>query len=92
MKKKETVNARYEERYAKTTVLYADSSKVLFYDAEKTDKVLKTELKDLFLTGVTISAGDALYKPSACTTLGLIVVTGTSTVTGEAYTGSEPAA
>lgn len=91
MKKRETVNARYEEKFVKTTIVYANTSNVLFYDAAKTDKVLKTELKDLFLKGVTIDNGSgALLTPVVCNADGLIAYSGTTTVTGTAFTGSDP--
>lgn len=90
MLKKDNVYARSDEKYTKTTMVYADSSKVLFYDAAaETDKVLKTDLLDLFLKGITIVDSGSYYKPVSYSTAGLVVATGTSTVTGVTYTGSE---
>ena len=88
MIKKEHVYARVDEKHVMTTVLYADASKVLFYDAEaKTDKVLKTDLANLFTKGVTISQSGKLYKPVCCDSTGLIANDGTSTAL--TFTGSE---
>lgn len=90
MLKKDNIYARSDEKYTKTTMLYADSSKKLFYDsAAKTDKVLKTDLLDLFLKGVTIVDGSSYYKPVSYSTAGLVAATGTTTVTGATYTGSD---
>ena len=90
MLKKDNVCARSDEKYTKTTLVYANSSKVLFYDAAaKTDKVLKTDLLDLFLKGVTIVDSGSYYNPVSYSSAGLLVATGTSTVTGATYTGSE---
>ena len=49
MLKKDNVCARSDEKYTKTTLVYADSSKVLFYDA-----AAKTELLLLILVLTTI--------------------------------------
>lgn len=90
MLKKDNVYARSDEKYTKTTLLYADSSKVLFYDAAaKTDKVLNEDLPNLFLKGVTIVDGGNYYKPASYSSAGIVVNSGTSTVTGATYTGSE---
>lgn len=91
--RKDTVNATYDERFVKTTLLYADSSKVLFYDPEaKTNKVLKADLEEAFKKGVTISYNKNLYKPVACTTAGLIAVESSDSVTAITFTGSEASA
>lgn len=84
MLKKDNIYARSDEKYTKTTVLYADSSKVLFYDAAaKTDKVMKTDLLDLFLKGVTIVDSGSYHKPVSYSEAGLASAGGTT------YTGSE---
>lgn len=88
MDKRNHVYARVEEKYIITTMLYADSSKVLYYDeAAKTDKVLKTDLATLFTKGVTISQSGKLYKPVCCDSTGLIADDGTSTAV--TFTGSD---
>lgn len=88
MIKKNRIYARSEEKHVMTTMLYADSSKVLFYDeAAKTDKVLKTELADLFTKGVTISQSGKLYKPVCMDSTGLIANDGTTTAL--TFTGSD---
>ena len=80
MNKKANVYGRSDEQHVKTVILYADSSKALFYDeAAKTDKVLKDELQDLFLKGVTISHSGKLYNPVCYSTAGLVANDGTST-------------
>lgn len=85
MLKKDNVYARANEKYTKTTKLYADSFKVLFYDAEATtNKVLKDDLLDLFLKGITIVDGETYYKPTSYSAAG--VVSGENT-----YTGSDAA-
>ena len=46
MPKKNYIHATADEKYAKALMIYADSSKVLFYDeAAKTDKVAAADLK-----------------------------------------------
>lgn len=86
--KKDNVFATADEKFIKTTVIYADGSKVLFYDAAaKTDKVLNSDLPDLFKKGVTISQSGSLYSPVCCSSAGLIANDGTSTAL--TFTGSE---
>lgn len=88
--RKNTVNATYDEKFVKTTLLYANSSKVLFYDPEtKTDKVLKDELEEAFKKGVTISYNKSLYKPVICTTDGLVSIETSGAVTAITFTGSD---
>lgn len=80
MSKKENIFARADEKFVKTVVLYANASKVLYYDAEaKTDAVAKEELKDLFLKGVTVIMSDVYYKPVCLKSTGLIASDGTTT-------------
>lgn len=80
MIKKDEINSRYDERFVKTTILYANSSKALFYDKEaKTDKVKKDELTDLFLKGVVVFMTDVYYKPVCLKSTGLIANDGTAT-------------
>ena len=80
MIKKDEINSRYDERFVKTTILYANSSKALFYDKEaKTDKVKKDELTDLFLKGVVVFMTDVYYKPVCLKSTGLIANDGTTT-------------
>lgn len=77
---KENVYAKYDEKNVKTTLLYANSSKALFYDKEaKHEKVMKTDLQDLFLNGVTVFMTDTYYTPVCLKTTGLIASDGTST-------------
>lgn len=88
MIKKDNVYARVDEKFTKTTVVYGDASKVLFYDAAaKTDKVLKTDLEELFKKGVTISQSGKLYNPVCCSTAGLVCNDGTATAL--TFTGSD---
>lgn len=87
--KKDNVFAKADEKFVKTTVIYADSSKVLFYDsAAKKDKVMKSDLPDLFKKGVTVSQSGSLYNPVCCSSAGLIANDGTSTAL--TFTGSDP--
>lgn len=87
MQKKENIYARVDEKNVKTVMLYANSSKALFYDAEaKTDKVKAAELQNLFVKGCVISQSGKLYKPVCFTSAGLIVCDGTSTFL--TFTGS----
>lgn len=80
MNKKTYIYAHADEKNAKTLLLYANSSKALFYDeAAKEDKVAKADLKDLFVKGVTIAYSGDYYKPVCVKTTGLIASDGTST-------------
>lgn len=82
MAKRETVNATYDEKFVKTVVLYANESKVLFYDkAAKVDKVSKADLNDLFLKGVVVFMTDTYYTPVCLKSTGLVVHDGTQAVT-----------
>lgn len=78
--KKENIYAKADEKYVKTTVLYANSSKALFYDKEaKTDKVMKADLQELFLKGIVVSMNDVYYVPVCLKATGLIANDGTTT-------------
>lgn len=78
--KKDNVYAKSDEKFVKTTILYADSSKKLFYDkAAKNDKVMKADLTDLFLKGVNVFMTDIYYTPVCLKTTGLIANDGTTT-------------
>lgn len=80
MMKKDNVYANADDKFVKATVLYANGSKALYYDKEaKTDKVMKTDLQDLFLKGVVVFMTDAYYKPVCLKATGLIASDGTST-------------
>lgn len=82
MAKRETVNATYDEKYVKAVILYANSSKALFYDKEaKVDKVAKADLNDLFLKGVVVLMTDAYYTPVCLKSTGLVAHDGTQAVT-----------
>lgn len=80
MIKKERIYAREDETFVKTLVLYANGSGALYYDeAATTDKVLKADLTDLFLKGITVVKAGVYYKPVCLKTTGLIACDGTST-------------
>lgn len=80
--KKDNVYAKSDEKFVKTVVLYADGSKKLFYDKEaKKDKVMKADLKDLFLKGIVVFQTDKHYAPICLATTGLIAHDGTQAVT-----------
>lgn len=82
MAKRVTINAGYDDKYVKTVVLYANSSKALFYDKEaKVDKVAKDDLKDLFLKGVVVFMTDTYYAPVCLKSTGLVAHDGTQAVT-----------
>lgn len=82
MAKRKTINAGYDDKYVKTVVLYANSSKALFYDKEaKVDKVAKDDLKDLFLKGVVVFMSDTYYAPVCLKSTGLVAHDGTQAVT-----------
>lgn len=80
--KKDNVYARADEKFVKTTILYANGSKKLFYDkGAKTDKVMKADLTELFQKGVVIFMTDTYYTPVCLKTTGLISYDGTQAVT-----------
>lgn len=80
MSKKERIYATAEEKFVKATILYANDSKALFYDAAaKKDAVKKADLKDLFLNGIVVVQNGVYYKPVCLKTTGLIANDGTST-------------
>ena len=82
MVKKNNVYSNGDEKFVRTTVLYANSSKALFYDKEaKTDKVAKSDFQDLFLKGVVVFMTDAYYKPVCLKSTGLIAYDGSAAVT-----------
>lgn len=79
MSKKHEVYATADEKFVKALVLYADSSKALFYDKEaNVDKVMKADLQDLFLKGVVVFMTDTYYKPVCLNSTGLIANDGTT--------------
>lgn len=78
--KKDNIYAKVDEKFVKTTKLYADSSKKLFYDkAAKTDKVMKADLEELFLKGFVVSMTNNLYAPICLKDTGVIANDGTAT-------------
>lgn len=78
--KKNNVYAKADEKFVKTTVLYANASKALFYDKEaKADKVTKAELEELFLKGMVVFMSDVYYTPVCLKSTGLIACDGTTT-------------
>lgn len=78
--KKDNVYAKADEKFVKTTILYADASKKLFYDkAAKTDKVMKADLTELFQKGIVVFQTDKYYAPVCLTSAGLIANDGTAT-------------
>lgn len=59
------INAKANEKYLKAVVLYPNSSSVLCYDSDATDKVPAAMVKNLFEKGLLLvhtSAGD--YRPT----------------------------
>lgn len=61
--KKDNIYAKADEKFVKTTILYANSTDKLFYDAAaKDNKVLAADLTDLFLKGVTVKKDNVYYK------------------------------
>ena len=59
--------AKSEEKFVKGVMLYADSDKNLFVDADKEVAVTKDELINLFNKGMLVIAdGDDFFKPTAC--------------------------
>lgn len=60
--------ARANEKFVKAVVLYADSSNVLCFDSEATDKVPAEMVKNLFEKGLLlVSTDDGEYKPTTFT-------------------------
>ena len=58
------VYANADEKFVKTTIVYANDDKILFYDGDFMKPVLTTELMDLLLNGVIIfssSGGINMY-------------------------------
>lgn len=79
--KKENIYAKAEEKYVKTTVLYANSAKKLYYDKEaKVDAVKNAELLDLFQKGCTIFMTNVYYKPDCLKNNQLVCRDETATV------------
>lgn len=80
MSKRENIYAHADEKFVKTTMLYANGSKELFYDEATTaEKVKKADLTRLFLAGVTIVLSGVYYKPVCLKEAGLIAYDGTTT-------------
>lgn len=78
--KKKNIYATADEKFVKTTVVYANASKALYYDKEaKTDKVMKADLEELFLNGMAVFMSDIYYKPICLKTNTLIANDGTAT-------------
>lgn len=88
MIKRDNVYAQAEEKFVKTLMVYADSSNVLFYDAELKNAVSTVDLKDLFLKGLTVVTDDACLKAVAYTEAGITCYDGTAAVE---FTATEPA-
>lgn len=64
--KTETVLARYNEKFVKTYVIYADNDDGhVYYDSAKKNKIAKDDLKDLFMKGVKVFHTDTFYAPTA---------------------------
>lgn len=62
----ERIYADSEEKYVKTTVVYASADEaVLTYDKEGTAKVTKDELFNLFTKGILVFMTDEYFKPVA---------------------------
>lgn len=87
MLKRDNVYAQAEEKYVKTLLVYADDSNVLFYDEAHENAVLTTELKDLFLKGLTVVDGDTCLKAVAYTEAGISCYDGAAAVD---FTATEP--
>lgn len=77
--KKHNVYSRVDEKFVKTVILYADSSKKLHYNAECTDKVATKDLLDLFLSGIVIFMSDKYYTPVCYSDSGIVANDGTTT-------------
>lgn len=77
--KKHNVYARVDEKFVKAVILYADSSKKLYYNVEATDKVANADLLNLFLGGIVIFMSDKYYTPVFYSSAGLVANDGTST-------------
>ena len=84
MIKRHEVYEQLKDVHVATVIVYPNESKVLFYDAAFEAPVLTTELKDLFIKGMTIVAGEELVAPVAYTAEGVV------THEAEVYTATAP--
>ena len=53
-------------------VIYADSDKKLYYDSSCSVEVPASDCLNLFYKGVVAMKDSTLYKPTSCTTAGVI--------------------
>lgn len=54
------VYANADEKFVKVTILYAGQDNVLHYDKELTIPVLKTEIAELFYSGMVVNSASAM--------------------------------
>lgn len=52
--------------------IYADSSNKLYYDESHTIGVPASDCVNLFVKGVVAMKGTTLYRPTSCTTAGVL--------------------
>lgn len=84
MLKRHEIYEQLKDLHVATVMVYPNESKVLFYDEAHEVPVLTTELKDLFIKGMTIVAGETLVVPVAYTAAGV------ETHEAEVYTATAP--
>ena len=85
MLKRNEVFEQAKDLHVATVMVYPNESKVLFYDEAFEHPVLTTELKDLFIKGMTIVAGEEeLVVPVGYTTAGVV------THEAETFTATAP--
>lgn len=85
MLKRHEIFEQAKDVHVATVMVYPNGSKVLFYDEAHTVPVLTTELKDLFIKGMTIVVNeDELAAPVAYTAAGVELADSTT------YTATVP--
>ena len=85
MLKRHEIFEQAKDLHVATVMVYPNEAKVLFYDEAHLVPVLTTELKDLFIKGMTIVvAEDELVVPVA------YAAAGVTTHEAEVYTATEP--
>lgn len=85
MLKRHEIFEQAKDLHVATVMVYPNDSKVLFYDKAHEVPVLTTELKDLFIKGMTVVvAEDKLAVPVVYTAAGVELADAT------AYTATEP--
>lgn len=86
MIKRHEIYEQAKDLHVATVMVYPDESKVLFYDEALEVPVLTTELKDLFIKGMTIVVNEEEFEVPISYTPN----TGVKTVDKTIYTATVP--